>query len=453
MPPSILSSDSLSSPSPSPDPEDTKTPTRTRDRDRRPPLDDDDSELSDLTEEEPEDGNNAPRNSRTDEQGEDDDEGQDDDQDEDEDEEERRPSLRRGGRRKRGGMVPAPMWDWAYKAKKAGDEKSASATVEEEEEEEEEIAGPPRQEEEEDEEVEEDDETGLIPNTERPRDGFSRRKRPTSALDNDNEDGYSSDGSVATLDRRRRRRREEEEDVSDTGADRVKTRPQAASSDAEENNESEDEDEKAKLISSAAIGEAVETMLGLANSGDVDVESTQPTIITPAAAASSSIMAGSTVLPDPEEEDASRSPSLSRSASPVPSRYTIDSSKLVAGRLDDAKLGNASDKKTKAIIKSSVTTTEISVIPVSVASTTLAISATAAAPAAPAEDQDPDLDPMDIDLDIDLQPAHRAEALDVLATIELKFALLRERVYVEKMEALAWEEGLVSVGEHSSTFS
>ena len=44
----------------------------------------------------------------------------------------------------------------------------------------------------------------------------------------------------------------------------------------------------------------------------------------------------------------------------------------------------------------------------------------------------------DAELEADIQPAHRAEALDVLATIELKFALLRENLYVEKMEALAW---------------
>src|SRR6266540_507940 len=47
------------------------------------------------------------------------------------------------------------------------------------------------------------------------------------------------------------------------------------------------------------------------------------------------------------------------------------------------------------------------------------------------------------DQEIELQPAHRAEALDVLASIELKFAMLRERVYVEKMEILAWEESMV----------
>lgn len=57
------------------------------------------------------------------------------------------------------------------------------------------------------------------------------------------------------------------------------------------------------------------------------------------------------------------------------------------------------------------------------------------------ETEEPDEDP-------DLQPAHRAEALDVLATIEIKFAMLRERVYVEKMEGLAWEEALVWEGKY-----
>lgn len=47
------------------------------------------------------------------------------------------------------------------------------------------------------------------------------------------------------------------------------------------------------------------------------------------------------------------------------------------------------------------------------------------------------------DQEIELQPAHRAEALNVLASIELKFATLRERVYVEKMEILAWEESMI----------
>ncbi|KIL66146.1 hypothetical protein M378DRAFT_1032508 [Amanita muscaria Koide BX008] len=63
-------------------------------------------------------------------------------------------------------------------------------------------------------------------------------------------------------------------------------------------------------------------------------------------------------------------------------------------------------------------------------------------------DQDGEQDPEVDMLESDLQPAHRAEALDVLASIELKFALLRERVYVEKMESFAWEEELIIEAVH-----
>ncbi|KAG9307984.1 Sds3-like-domain-containing protein [Chiua virens] len=69
-------------------------------------------------------------------------------------------------------------------------------------------------------------------------------------------------------------------------------------------------------------------------------------------------------------------------------------------------------------------------------------------PASPTPLAEPEPEPEPEDEDPDLQPAHRAEALDVLATIELKFALLRERVYVERMESLAWEETLVCDGTH-----
>jgi hypothetical protein len=68
------------------------------------------------------------------------------------------------------------------------------------------------------------------------------------------------------------------------------------------------------------------------------------------------------------------------------------------------------------------------------------------------DEQEPDVDVDDdadaeIEPDQDLQPAHRAEALDVLAHIELKFALLRDKLYLEKMEDLAWEHNLVEDGE------
>jgi len=61
------------------------------------------------------------------------------------------------------------------------------------------------------------------------------------------------------------------------------------------------------------------------------------------------------------------------------------------------------------------------------------------------EEASPDADLED--QEIELQPAHRAEALDVLASIEFKFDMLRERVYVEEMEILAWEESMIQACE------
>ena len=58
----------------------------------------------------------------------------------------------------------------------------------------------------------------------------------------------------------------------------------------------------------------------------------------------------------------------------------------------------------------------------------------------------------DAETEANLQHEHRAEALDVLATIELKFTLLRECIYVEKMEVLAWEEALVENGAYCSLY-
>jgi hypothetical protein len=47
-----------------------------------------------------------------------------------------------------------------------------------------------------------------------------------------------------------------------------------------------------------------------------------------------------------------------------------------------------------------------------------------------------------------LQHQHHAtgRALDALATIDLKFVLLQECVFVEKMELLAWEDALIKNG-------
>ena len=69
-------------------------------------------------------------------------------------------------------------------------------------------------------------------------------------------------------------------------------------------------------------------------------------------------------------------------------------------------------------------------------------------PSVPPEDVDAaaDEEECDAELEADMQPAHHIKALDVLATIKLKFALLLEKLYDEKMEALAWEEALVANG-------
>lgn len=69
-----------------------------------------------------------------------------------------------------------------------------------------------------------------------------------------------------------------------------------------------------------------------------------------------------------------------------------------------------------------------------------------------AERPDPDADPdaeaeaEAEEADLELQPAHRAEALDVLAQIELRFGLVREALYIEKMEELAVEEAMIFQG-------
>ena len=60
------------------------------------------------------------------------------------------------------------------------------------------------------------------------------------------------------------------------------------------------------------------------------------------------------------------------------------------------------------------------------------------------EDED-DIDGPHVD-DSELQPMYRHDALDVLAGIELKFAQLRERLFVEKMEELHAEEAMIENG-------
>ena len=46
--------------------------------------------------------------------------------------------------------------------------------------------------------------------------------------------------------------------------------------------------------------------------------------------------------------------------------------------------------------------------------------------------------------DVDNASMHKAEVLDALAAITLKFALLKECIYLNKMNDIAWEEALVN---------
>ncbi|EUC56280.1 Sds3-like protein [Rhizoctonia solani AG-3 Rhs1AP] len=54
----------------------------------------------------------------------------------------------------------------------------------------------------------------------------------------------------------------------------------------------------------------------------------------------------------------------------------------------------------------------------------------------------------EIEIDPNMQPPHRAEALDVLAGMEVRFAELRGRLYANKMKEAAREEAMILDGTH-----
>lgn len=63
------------------------------------------------------------------------------------------------------------------------------------------------------------------------------------------------------------------------------------------------------------------------------------------------------------------------------------------------------------------------------------------------EEDDEDADDT-LEADTDLQPPQRAEALDILAGMEVKFAILRERIYLDKMDEIAREEAMIRDDDH-----
>ena len=173
-----------------------------------------------------------------------------------------------------------------------------------------------------------------------------------------------------------------------------------------ESEDEEDPDNGDNLPEETVTPEELETpnpeLADDANNMEVDIAPAAPTTVVP----SSSIMAGNTVIDSPSPPS---SASSSRSPSPPPTK--VEKVKRAASPGKDAPDASL-----------------------------------------PPEDADTPLDEEECEgeLEADMQPAHRAEALDVLAAIELKFALLREKLYVEKMEALAWEEALVANGAYTN---
>ncbi|KAI0664069.1 hypothetical protein C8Q70DRAFT_1049589 [Cubamyces menziesii] len=476
MPASTASLESLSSPSPSPPP-----PEEHHSNHSGAAGLDSGSELSELTEDE-----------------------QDNDTRTNEDDASRTSTRKK---QKRDRIVPAPMWDWAYKQKKSEkkDKSDWRNKPVEEEEEEEEQAGPAKAMEE-----EEDDDQDKDSNPDGDDDSPRKSRAPSDDVDdNDNdeeeqpeEDGESVDEAPAS----RRIRKgtsgdvsaEEEDDMEDPepdapDADADRT-PKAASpdlTDDENDNLGEDEvdeDDQAEVVEAPKDGsdaedeeedpeavaddgdaldadeppttEAVTPAEGVVDPVEVDMDTTMDVdappavLMSPVAVAASSIMAGASLI-QPESPSSSQpsTPSVSRMSSrypsvepeqgpDVPSEPEAEPEperKPSSGRAPRQRKGKA---RTRAARRSR---------------------AAAAAEAGEAEadaDQvdgaegdnvdadDMDVATPDLDLDSDMQPAHRAEALDVLAAIELKFALLRERLYVEKMDTLAWEEGLIADGTH-----
>jgi hypothetical protein len=68
-------------------------------------------------------------------------------------------------------------------------------------------------------------------------------------------------------------------------------------------------------------------------------------------------------------------------------------------------------------------------------------------PRSESPDHDDQTHPDDVDdADHELHAADRADALDALAQLELKFALVRQRIYIDKMNELAREEAMIHDG-------
>ncbi|KAI0672344.1 hypothetical protein C8Q78DRAFT_971960 [Trametes maxima] len=473
MPASTASLESLSSPSPSPPPPEEHHSNHSNSGAAG--LDSG-SELSELTEDEQDSNNRA------------------------NDDDASRSSARSRSRRDR--IVPAPMWDWAYKQRKSEkkDKTDWRNKPAEEEEEEEEQAGPAKAMEE-----EEDDDQDKESNPD--GDDSHRKGRPLSDNEvDDNEDDLHEDdgesvdevvssnhhkevsGDVSPED-------EDEDELEDAPDPDVDRTPKVAASpdltDDENDNvgedevdedelpelpeptkdtfeaDDEDEDDPEPVADDVEIPDAdepptteavtpaeivddpVEEELDTA----MDVDAPAPVLMSPVLVAASSIMAGASLIqPETPASSQPSTPSISRVSSRYPSAEPEQGPDVASepeaepeperkpssGRAPRSRKGKA---RTRAARRSRAAAADVGEADGD-GDQAEGIEGEAA------DADDIDAATPELDMDAEMQPAHRAEALDVLASIELKFALLRERLYVEKMDTLAWEEGLVADGTH-----
>ncbi|TFK52964.1 hypothetical protein OE88DRAFT_1806893 [Heliocybe sulcata] len=472
MPDSIASSEPLSSPSPSPPPPAAPRPAGAG-------LDTDGSELSELTDEE-----------------------QDSEEREDSAQDEEARAPRRSGKKKRGSLVPAPMWDWAYKQKKGEDR---GEMVEEEEEEDEDLGHnsnsyPRAMEEEEDEEdslksgsaegrhwdtkrsastldMQVDAPNATIRRS-RERSGAASSSEGRNSDHGHNEDGESDvedehDSIKSSRPSTKENTPELTDDDQEGGGNHAEeeeeeddARPAAVTARVEEEEEVESEDTESEeepeprdavhpedlVVEGHQDADAppipvkrVTPPITASMDPDEDITAPDPESVAPLQekAAASSIMAGSFVIKasSPASSDsggssAESSPSSSRSASPIPGKshkkrkrpsrdVFVDKTKSMAGTPADLD-AKVDDMDVEEADKEAVDADHDA-------------------------DVEADVDDDEVDeheLESEVQPAHRAEALDVLAKIEIRFALLRERLYMEKMEGLAWEEALITEDNH-----
>lgn len=343
-----------------------------------------DSELSELTEEEQQGGKKRGPDSKS----------------------SRGSKPARRGRKKRSSLVPAPMWGWV----------GTKASGGEEEEEPEESTGAPKPMEEEEPEDERE-----------PRDIVMDDLDAASLLLH----ASATNGQLS----------DDDEDMEER--------------DELENDQSEDEDEPP---ATSLITPVKSLALGALADGNIDSDSdgeetaytntlarTVPPTTSPILPAAASLMATTEVIhPRSASASASSSPSSSRSNSPQPDADILPNDEVA----ESGSSGTRVDPRPR-VIKTGTTgdTPALEAAEVLAGLTNSRVSDVQEGARDVVLDDAEGTSDLENELESELQPAHRAEALDVLAVIELNFAMLRERLYVEKMEALAWEEGLINDGE------